>query len=113
MTKYLYTFPGRAMELGEGGLDQAAAESHDVVQQAKDAGVWVFGGGLDDGVAAVRVAADGTLLDGSYPETEHLTGGFAVLEVPSRESALEWGARLAAACRCPQEVREFMYDPES
>ena len=28
-------------------------------------------------------------------------------EVPSREAALEWAAKLAAACRCAQEVREF------
>jgi len=30
------------------------------VQQAKDAGVWVFGGGIDDSIAPVLVDADGT-----------------------------------------------------
>jgi hypothetical protein len=31
--------------------------------------------------------------------------------VPTREEALEWAARIAAACRCAQEVREIMFDP--
>ena len=34
-----------------------------------------------------------------------------VIEVPSREAALEWAAKIAVACRCAQEVREFMPDP--
>lgn len=42
-----------------------------------------------------------------------LEGGYAVLEVPSRELALEWAAKLADACRCAQEVRAFMDDPAS
>jgi hypothetical protein len=33
--------------------------------------------------------------------------------VPSRNEALKWAAKIAAACRCAQEVREIMYDPES
>ena len=38
-------------------------------------------------------------------------GGFTVLDTPSREAALEWTAKIAAACRCAQEIREFMPDP--
>jgi hypothetical protein len=34
-----------------------------------------------------------------------------LVEVPTREAALEWAAKIAAACRCAQEVREFMFDP--
>jgi hypothetical protein len=34
-----------------------------------------------------------------------------VVEVSSREEALEWAARFAKACRCAQEVRELMFDP--
>jgi hypothetical protein len=36
-----------------------------------------------------------------------------VLDVPSREAAIEWAAKLAKACRCAQELREFHYDAES
>ena len=112
MTKYLISFPSRAMEVADDEWDLVARDSHEVVRQAKAAGVWVFGGGLDESVAPVRVAGDGTISGGAYPENERLSGGFAVLEVPSRDEALEWAARFAVCCRCPQEVREFMYDPE-
>jgi hypothetical protein len=47
-----------------------------------------------------------------YPGSA-LDGGFTVLEVPSREEAVQWAARIAVACRCAQELREFMYDPAS
>ena len=39
-------------------------------------------------------------------------GGFTLIEVPSRQEALQWAARVAAACRCAQEVWEFGADPE-
>ena len=74
--------------------------AHAVVQEAVDAGVWVFGGGLAEDVEPVMVAADGTVTAGTYPQTSELDGGFAVLDVPSRGAALEWAAKLAAACRC-------------
>ncbi len=113
MTKYLISFPSRAMQVADDEWELVGRESHEVMRQAKRAGAWVFGGGLDESVAPVRVASDGSVADGAYPENEQLTGGFAVLELPSREAALEWAARFAASCRCPQEVREFMDDPES
>jgi hypothetical protein len=37
--------------------------------------------------------------------------GSAVVDVPSREEALEWAAKIAVACRCAQEVRELLPDP--
>jgi hypothetical protein len=43
----------------------------------------------------------------------HITGGFTVLELPTRQDAVEWARKIATACRCPQELREFIYDPES
>jgi hypothetical protein len=85
--------------------------AHAVASEAMHAGVWVFGGGLAEDVDPVMVADDGTTTAGTYPQTKELNGGFTVLDVPSREAALEWAAKLAAACRCPQEVREFMPDP--
>lgn len=57
------------------------------------------------------VATDGTVTDGLYPEAKEVLGGFAVVDVPSREEALQWAAKIAAACRCSQEVRELLPDP--
>jgi hypothetical protein len=42
-----------------------------------------------------------------------LDGGFTVLELPAREDAVHWAQRIAIACRCAQELREFMVDPDS
>jgi hypothetical protein len=56
-------------------------------------------------------ARPGTVTDGPYPETKEVIGGFAVVEVPTREEALEWAAKIAATCRCAQEVRELLFDP--
>jgi len=60
-----------------------AEAAHEVVREAKRAGVWVF------------------------------DGGFSVLEVPTREEAIEWARKIAVSCRCKQELREFQFDPES
>lgn len=113
MTKYLISFPSRAMDVADDEWEQVGRDAHEVLRHAKDAGVWVFGGGIDESVAPIRVAGDGSVTDGAYPENEQLSGGFTILELPSRDAAEEWAARFAVACRCPQELREFMYDPES
>ena len=67
--------------------------------------------GLESQRASI-VATDGTITDGPYPETKEVIGGFAVVDVPSREEALEWAAKIAVACRCSQEVRAMGHDPE-
>ena len=78
-----------------------------MVQEAVNAGVYVSAGGLENQPASI-VAADGAVTDGPCPEA---IGGFTLVDVPSREEALEWAAKNAGACRCAQEVREFMPDP--
>lgn len=110
MTKYLISFPSKAMVLREDEFPAVVAESHAVIEEAKAAGVYVFAGGINEEVPPVRVSGDGTVSPEIYPGS-HLDGGFAVLEVPTRAEAEEWAKKLAAACRCPQELREFMYDP--
>ncbi|MEU7695435.1 YciI family protein [Microbispora hainanensis] len=111
MAKYLISFPSAAMALSGEELQAAATAAHAVVQEAKDAGVWVFGGGIDESVPPVMVDGDGTVTEGTYPQTRRLEGGYSILELPSREAALEWAAKMAVACRCAQEVRAFQYDP--
>jgi hypothetical protein len=112
MTKYLISFPSGAMVLPDEDL-QAVSDAAHVVEEAKDAGVWVFGGGIDESVPPVLVDGDGTVTQGTYPQTKQLEGGYTVLELPSREAALGRAAKIAVACRCAQEVRAFQYDPAS
>jgi hypothetical protein len=113
MTKYLISFPGEAMVFPEEDFDAVAQAAHAVIDEAKAAGVYVFGGGIDEGVDPVLVAGDGTVTEGTHPGHKVPNGGYTVLELPSREAALEWAAKIAAACRCSQEVRQFQYDPAS
>lgn len=113
MTKYLVSFPSPAMDIAEEDLPAVSDAAHAVMRAAKDAGVYVFGGGINEAVAPLLVAADGTTTEGTYPQTRQFNGGFCVLELPSRDAAVHWAARISEACRCAQELREFMYDPES
>lgn len=112
MTKYLISFPAEAMDLAEEEFPAVVESSHAVIAEAKAAGVYVFGGGIDGDVAPVLVSGHGTVSDDIYPDVS-ITGGFLVLELPSRADAVDWAARVAAACRCPQELREFGFDPAS
>lgn len=113
MQRYLISFDDGAMNhISDEDLPEVGEAAHAVVREAKAAGVWIFGGGLHTQQASI-VATDGTVTDGPYPETKAVLGGLSIIEVPSREEAVQWAAKFAAACRCPQEVREIMYDPES
>lgn len=113
MTKYLISFPGEAMVVPDGEFQDVADAARAVIEEAKAAGVYVFGGGINEEVALVRVAGDGTVTQGTYPGHTVPNGGYTILELPSREAAIEWAAKIAVACRCSQELREFQYDPAS
>ncbi len=113
MTKYLISFPSGVMHVADGDWDNVVEESHQVIRDMKAAGVYVFGGGVNEEVEPVAVAGDGTVSRPLYSAFEKLDGGHTVIEVPTRDEAVEWARRVAVACRCPQELREFMYDPES
>ena len=113
MAKYLISFPSAAMVVPDGEWEAVGRDAHGVIDEAKAAGVYVFAGGIDEDVPAVLVSADGLVAEGGYPWARPLDGGFAVLELPSREEAVAWAARIAKACRCAQELRVFGFDPRS
>ncbi len=113
MTKFLISFPASAMQVPTEELAAVGAAAREVIREAKRAGVYVFGGGIDTSIAPVMVQPDGVTLDRTYPQTKNFDGGFCVMELPSREDAIRWAAKIAAACRCAQELREFGYDAES
>jgi hypothetical protein len=107
LARYLISFDDGAMTFPEEDLPAVGAAANAVAQEAMDAGVWVFGGGLHYYKTVSVVDVDGTVRDGP-PEEKAYIGGFSVIDVPSRDEALEWAAKIAAACRCAQEVREFV-----
>jgi len=111
--KYLISFPSAAMVVTGSELEAASRDSHTVIEEAKAAGVYDFGGGIDESVPPILVSGDGTVAEGGYPWAPPLNGGFCVLELSTREDAISWSARIAQACRCDQELRVFGFDPAS
>ncbi len=113
MTKYLVSFPAQAMKVPAEDFAAVGEAAREVIREAKAAGVYVFGGGINAEVAPLLVGSDGKATHETYPQTQEFDGGFCVLELPSRQAAILWAAKIAKACRCSQELREFGYDPES
>ena len=112
MRRYLISFPSDAMDsIPEMEMSDVDAAAHAVVDEAKDAGVYIFSGGLFDDVVPVLVAADGTVTTATYPRPRTSTGGSPLSRCPRGRQPFEWAAKIAAACRCTQEVREFGSDP--
>src|SRR5262245_18306178 len=110
MTRYLISFDDGWMKFTEEELPDVTKAAIEVVKEAQDAGVWVYGAGLVRQRASV-VDSEGVVTDGPFPETKEVIGGFSIVDVSSRDEALEWAGKIAVACRCAQEVRELLPDP--
>jgi hypothetical protein len=107
MTKFLISFPASAMNVPTEELAAVGEDARAVIREAKRAGIYVFGGGIDSSIAPVMVRADGVTLDQTYPQTKHFDGGFCVLELPSRDEAIRWAAKIAGAARIRIRRREL------
>jgi hypothetical protein len=110
--RFLISFDDGTMIIPDEDLPEVSEAARSVVRGARNAGVWIFGGGVMRQQASI-VDTEGAVTPGPFPETKAVIGGFSIIEVATHEEALDWAARLAAACRCSQEVREIGYDPES
>ncbi len=112
MPLYLISFDDGWMDFPEEDLPDVSNDVIEVVKEAQAAEVWVYGAGLESQRASI-VDTDGVVTDGPYPETKEVIGGFSIVDVRSREQALDWAAKLAVACRCRQEVRELLPEPDA
>lgn len=73
------------------------------------AGVLIAGNGLKPSSTGARVRFSGnerTVLDGPFAETKELLAGYSILEVSSREEAIEW------AKRCPNTMPDEEWEIE-
>jgi hypothetical protein len=80
--------------------------------EMKDAGAWVFSGGLHPTATATVIRAKGgevLMTDGPFVEGKEHVGGFVVVKAPDLDAALEWGRKLSAATTLPIEVRPFSH----
>jgi hypothetical protein len=84
-------------------------------RELRDAGAWVFAGGLHDPATATVVTprGDDTLLtDGPYTEGKEHVGGICLITAPDLDAALDWGRKAARATTLPIEVRPFQGEAE-
>ena len=91
-------------------IEQMYKDVDAVNQEIKDAGLWVFGGGLHPTSTATVVRAEGgdvLTTDGPYAETKEVLGGFWIITSPDLDAALAWAGKATTACRAPVEVRPF------
>jgi hypothetical protein len=112
MTQYLISFEDGSMTFPDEDLPDVVRESMAVVEEARAAGVWVFGAGIAYDRPTSVVGTDGASSDGPFAAGKERLGGFSVIDVPSREEALRWAAKIAVSCRCAQDVRELMPEPD-
>jgi hypothetical protein len=96
-------------------LDKVMADIEAIRAELKDAGSWVFSGGLHaPSTATVLRPKDGDVLvtDGPFAEGKEHLGGFTILKAPDLDAALAWGRRYAQATTLPIEVRPFQGEAE-
>jgi len=96
-------------------MDEIMANVNALVHETKEAGVWVFDGGLHDPSTATVVSIKGgdvLMTDGPYAEGKEHIGGFLIIQAPDLDAALAWARKLVAVLgnghdSLPVEVRPF------
>ncbi|MFB7734377.1 YciI family protein [Streptomyces sp. NPDC056112] len=88
---------------------------HDVEgfhQELREAGAWVFAGGLHGPETAVVLRPGGgevRVTDGPYTQGDEYLGGLCLIKAPDLDAALEWGRKAGLATTLPIEVRPFLH----
>lgn len=110
MSKYLLIMRGtdesNAAMMAD--IDEMMARTRQFIEETVKAGVLLAAEGLDDPGLGVVVDFSGetpVVTDGPYGETKELFGGFFLLEVASKEEAVEWAKRVPAARGSKIEIR--------
>ena len=83
-----------------------------VNREMREAGAWVFTGGLHPQSTAtvVRLEDDALLTtDGPFAEAKEHLGGLWVIAAPDLDAALGWARKAARATTLPIEVRPFQH----
>lgn len=97
----------------EADMQKAFRQVEAVNEELRQAGAWVFAGGLHPPTSATVVRTEGgttTMTDGPFAETKEQLGGFWVIEADDLDAALAWAEKASAACMGPVEVRPFQED---
>lgn len=116
MTKYMLTVHGTVEDPTDLDMEalQPVFEAVDRFnQKAKEAGIWVFAGGLEPVDVATTVdntGAEPIVTDGPFAESKEWVGGFWVFDLPDLDAAVEWATEASRACEGKVEIRPFQAD---
>jgi hypothetical protein len=82
-------------------------------EELMKAGVLLDGAGLQPSSKGARIKFSGakrTVIDGPFAETKELIAGYWIIQVKSREEAIEWAKRAPSphpGQECEIEIRQF------
>jgi hypothetical protein len=96
-------------------IDEAMAATGRFIEEMIKAGVLLAAEGLDDPGRGVVVDFSGetpVVTDGPYGETKELFGGYFLLDVASKQEAVEWAKRVPSVTGSKIEVRRVAGDDE-
>ena len=96
-------------------IEEGIATTRRFIEETVKAGVLLAAEGLDDPGLGVVVDFSGeapVVTDGPYGETKELFGGFFLLDVASKEEAVEWAKRVPATAGSKIEVRRVPEEDE-
>ena len=96
-------------------IDEAMATTRRFIEEIVKAGVLLAAEGLDDpghGVVVHFSDEAPVVTDGPYGETKELFGGFFLLDVASKQEAVEWAKRVPAAQGSKIEIRRVPGEDE-
>ncbi|MFI6921825.1 YciI family protein [Nonomuraea spiralis] len=110
MAKYLLIMRGtdESNAAMMAGIDEMIATTRQFIEEMAKAGVLLAAEGLDDPAQGVVVDFSGetpVVTDGPYGETKELFGGFFLLDVASKQEAVEWARRVPVAPGAKIEIR--------
>ncbi|TDU88568.1 hypothetical protein EV138_2114 [Kribbella voronezhensis] len=97
------------------GFEELAASTYKYIEDLVKAGVFVEAAGLDEPDQSVVVDFSGqtpVVTDGPYGETKELFGGYFLLDVASKQEAVEWAQRMPAVTGSKVEIRRVAGDDE-
>jgi hypothetical protein len=96
-------------------IEEGIARTRLFIEEMMKAGVLLAAEGLDDPGKGVVVDFSGetpVVTDGPYGETKELFGGYFLLDVASKQEAVEWAKRVPAVPGSKIEVRRVAESDE-
>ena len=112
MTQYLLSIYRDDAPRTEEEFQQSYRDVNALADELGAAGDLVFAGGLNQATRSVVRSVGGRIVttDGPFAESKEQLGGFWIVTAGDVDTAREYAARLAAACRRPIELSTFEED---